>query len=150
MIKNGFARFGFFRTALAVNLPLVLATSAFAQAPSPALNETQPTVSSFNANGTQASRPTIVSAPSTAGLGSTISVSTNTQVSSFVIMRLSTVTHTVDNDQRRVPLVISSSTGNSYSLKTPSDPGIVPRGYYMLFAINAQGTPSVAQIIKVG
>ena len=53
MIKNGFARFGFFRTALAVNLPLVLATSAFAQAPSPVPNETQPTVSSFNANGTQ-------------------------------------------------------------------------------------------------
>src|SRR5438270_1044327 len=53
MIKNGFARFGFFRTALAVNLPLVLATSAFAQAPAPAPNETQPTVSSFNANGTQ-------------------------------------------------------------------------------------------------
>ena len=41
MIKNGFARFGFFRTALAVNIPLVLATSAFAQAPSPAPNETQ-------------------------------------------------------------------------------------------------------------
>jgi len=53
MIKNGFARFGFFRTALAVSLPLALAASAFAQAPAPAPNETQPTVSSFNANGTQ-------------------------------------------------------------------------------------------------
>jgi hypothetical protein len=104
----------------------------------------------FNSNGTQANQPTIGSAPSTAGLGSTISVSTNTQVSSFAIMRLSSVTHTTDNDQRRVPLVISSSSGNSYSLKIPSDPGIVPPGYYMLFAINSQGTPSVATIIKFG
>lgn len=104
----------------------------------------------FNSNGSQASRPTISSAPPTAGLGSAISVSTNTQVSSFAIMRLSSVTHTTDNDQRRVPLVISSSSGNSYSLKIPSDPGIVPPGYYMLFAINSQGTPSVATIIKFG
>src|SRR3981081_980352 len=46
MIK--FARFGFVRTALAVNLPLVLASSAFAQEPSPS-----PTVRTFNANGTE-------------------------------------------------------------------------------------------------
>jgi galactose oxidase len=104
----------------------------------------------FNSNGTQASQPKIVSAPSTAGLGNTISVSTNAQVSAFAIMRLSSVTHTVDNDQRRVPLVISSSSGNSYSLQVPSDPGVVPPGYYMLFAINSQGTPSVAVMIKVG
>jgi hypothetical protein len=104
----------------------------------------------FNSNGSQANRPTIGSAPSTAALGSAISVSTNTQVSAFAIMRLSSVTHTTDNDQRRVPLVISSSSGNSYSLKIPSDPGIVPPGYYMLFAINSQGTPSVATMIKFG
>jgi galactose oxidase len=104
----------------------------------------------FNSDGTQANRPTIVSAPSTAGLGTNISVSTNTPVSAFAILRLSSVTHTVDNDQRRVPLVISSSSGNSYSLQVPSDPGVVPPGYYMLFAINSQGTPSVAAIIKVG
>ena len=104
----------------------------------------------FNSNGSQANRPAIVSAPSTAALGSTISVSTNTQVSGFAILRLSSVTHTTDNDQRRVPLVISSSSGNSYSLKVPSDPGIVPPGYYMLFAINSQSTPSVAAIIKFG
>ena len=104
----------------------------------------------FNSNGTQATQPKIVSAPSTAGLGSTISVTTDTPTISFAILRLSSVTHTVDNDQRRVPLAKSSSSGNSYSLLIPSDAGVVPPGYYMLFAINAQGTPSVGQIIKVG
>jgi galactose oxidase len=104
----------------------------------------------FNLDGTQANRPTIVSAPATATLGSTISVTTNTQISAFAILRLSSVTHDVDNDQRRVPLVVSSSSQNSYSLQVPSDPGVVPPGYYMLFAINPQGTPSVATMIKVG
>ena len=52
MIKSGFARFGFFRTALAVNLPLVLATSAFAQEATPTPADTRPTASVYNANGT--------------------------------------------------------------------------------------------------
>jgi hypothetical protein len=104
----------------------------------------------FKSDGSQASQPKIVSAPSAAALGSQISVSTNTQVSGFAIIRLSSVTHDVDNDQRRVPLVISSSSGNSYSLQVPADSGVVPPGYYMLFAINSQGTPSVAAMIKFG
>lgn len=53
MIKIGLAKFGFFRMPLAVSLPLVLATSAFAQDPSPSPDETAPTVRAFNANGTE-------------------------------------------------------------------------------------------------
>jgi iron complex outermembrane receptor protein len=52
MNKIGLANFGFFRTSLAVSLPLVLATSILAQDPSPPT--TQPTtVRSFNENGTE-------------------------------------------------------------------------------------------------
>jgi iron complex outermembrane receptor protein len=51
MIKIRLAEFGFFRTPLAVSLPLFLASSAFAQETTP--TTTQPIVSSFNANGTQ-------------------------------------------------------------------------------------------------
>jgi iron complex outermembrane receptor protein len=47
-----FARFGFVRTSLAVNLPLVLALSAFAQEPSPPTSQTA-SVRTFNANGTE-------------------------------------------------------------------------------------------------
>ncbi|MFN2622249.1 MAG: TonB-dependent receptor plug domain-containing protein [Chthoniobacterales bacterium] len=53
MIKLGLVRFGFFRTTLAVSLPLVLATSVLAQNPSAPTTETAPTVRSFNANGTE-------------------------------------------------------------------------------------------------
>jgi galactose oxidase len=103
----------------------------------------------FNPDGTQANRPKILLAPSAASLGGTISVTTNGQIRAFELLRLSAVTHSVDNEQRRVPLQITSSAKTSYALSVPSDPGVVPPGYYMLFAINPQGTPSLAQIIKV-
>ncbi|HEV2841052.1 MAG TPA: TonB-dependent receptor plug domain-containing protein, partial [Chthoniobacterales bacterium] len=52
MIKLGLARFGFFRIPLAVSLPLVLATSVLAQDPEPTTT-TEPTVRTFNENGTE-------------------------------------------------------------------------------------------------
>ena len=58
-------------------------------------------------------------------------------------------THTVDNDQRRIPLSIVSSSGDTYQLAIPSDPGIALPGPYMLFALNAQGTPSVSTTISI-
>ena len=104
----------------------------------------------LNADGSTATRPSITSAPSTASLGGTMAVNTNTPVMSFVLMRLSSVTHTVSNDQRRVPLQIQSTSGaSSYTLSVPSDPGMVLPGYYMLFALNAQGVPSVSATVRV-
>jgi len=65
-------------------------------------------------------------------------------------MRLSATTHTVNNDQRRVPLAIqSSSSAQSYVLSIPSDPGVVLPGYYMLFALNAAGVPSVSTTVQI-
>jgi galactose oxidase len=103
----------------------------------------------LNANGSAAARPVISSASSTVGLGGTISATTTSPVVSFVLMRLSSVTHTVNNDQRRIPLQIISSNATSYSLAVPSNPGIVLPGNYWLFALNAQGVPSVAANVLV-
>src|SRR4051812_36494365 len=52
MIKLGLAKFGFFRTPLAVSLLLVLATSVLAQDPAPPTTQST-TVRSFNENGTE-------------------------------------------------------------------------------------------------
>jgi len=98
----------------------------------------------LNANGSLATRPVISSATSTVALGGTITAATTSPVVSFVLMRLSSTTHTVNNDQRRIPLQIESTSGNTYSLTVPSNPGIVLPGNYWLFALNAQGVPSVA------
>jgi galactose oxidase len=103
----------------------------------------------FNADGSLATRPTIANAPGTAVTGQTISVTTGGSVQSFVLMRYDEATHTVDNDQRRIPLTISSQNGNTYTMTIPSDPGVALPGPYMLFALNAQGTPSVSATIVI-
>jgi galactose oxidase len=104
----------------------------------------------LNADGTAATRPVITAAPTTAALGGTIAVTTNTPVVQFAAMRLSSVTHTVSNDQRRIRLAIQSTSGaSSYVLGVPSDPGTVLPGYYMLFAMNAAGVPSVAATLRI-
>ncbi len=103
----------------------------------------------LNSNGSAATRPVIQSAPSTVMLGHSFSVTTNSAVSAFALLRMSAITHTVNNDQRRVPLTISSVSGTTYSLAVPSDPGVLLPGYYMLFALNASGVPSVSTVVLV-
>jgi len=103
----------------------------------------------LNENGTAATRPSIASAPTSASLGQTISVTANGSGYSFVLMRLSSITHTTNNDQRRIPLTTLSSTGDSYQLAIPTDPGVALPGYYMLFALNAQGVPSASTTILI-
>ena len=104
----------------------------------------------FNPDGSPAARPAITTAPASALLGSTVSVTANTAKLKFEVLRISATTHAVNNDQRRIPLAVTASVNTTYRLKVPSDPGVVPPGYYMLFGINAQGTPSVAKVIKLG
>ncbi len=103
----------------------------------------------FNADGSLATRPVISSSPATAGRGTNISVKTKSPVTSFALVRLSATTHTVNNDQRRVPLKIVAASGSAYTLALPSDPGVLLPGYYMLFALNQQGVPSISASIRV-
>jgi galactose oxidase len=103
----------------------------------------------LNSDGTPALRPTITAAPATAANGATIAVSTDSPVTGFSIVRMGAVTHSVDTDQRRIAVASTGARGY-YSLTIPSDPGIAVPGYYMLFALNRAGVPSVAKIIRIG
>ena len=78
-------------------------------------------------------------------------MTTDSAITSFALVRLGSTTHTVNNDQRRVPLHVHQATGdNGYMLQVPSNPGIALPGMYMLFAMNADGVPSVARIVRIG
>lgn len=107
----------------------------------------------LNPDGSDAIRPVIVSAPSTADLGSTIEVSTNSFVSEFALVRTSSTTHSVNNDQRRIPLTPTQVTqvngNNIYRMQVPSERGLALPGNYMLFAMNAQGVPSESAMVNV-
>lgn len=103
----------------------------------------------LNADGSAATRPSITAAPADATLGTTISVSATSGMKAFSIVRMSSSTHSVNNEQRRVPLTFTVGTAGEYLLQIPSDPGVVVPGYYMLFAMNAAGVPSVAAVVRV-
>lgn len=76
-------------------------------------------------------------------------MNTNTPVTSMSLIRYGSATHTVDTDQRRIPLTLTSAGTNSYKFTIPNDYGIAIPGYWMLFAMNANGVPSTSISIKI-
>ena len=104
----------------------------------------------LNADGTARTRPAITAAPTAAAPGTTVAVTTDRAVTAFSLVRFGEATHSVDNDQRRVPVAIASSAGTTYQLALPADRGVLVPGPYLLFALDASGTPSVAATVMVG
>jgi galactose oxidase len=104
----------------------------------------------FNSDGSRATRPVISSVSATqVAPGAALKVTTAQAVTSFSLIRFGSTTHTVNTDQRRVPLSPASVSGLTYTVNLPTDPGVLVPGYWMLFAINSAGVPSVATTIKV-
>jgi galactose oxidase len=103
----------------------------------------------FRANGKLRVRPVIVRAPARTTSGSTITVRTNSPTPTFALIRMSAVTHSVNNDQRLIPLTPVTVHGTRYTLRLPGSKGVLLPGNYMLFALYANGTPSVARIINI-
>jgi galactose oxidase len=103
----------------------------------------------FNPDGTLRTRPAITSAPATAVTGADITVTTSSATPAFSLIRVSGDTHGVNNDQRRIPLTPTTVNGTTYTLQLPSDKGVLLPGNYMLFALDANGTPSVAKMMNI-
>ncbi|MFJ6054309.1 discoidin domain-containing protein [Streptomyces sp. NPDC092307] len=104
----------------------------------------------LNADGTPKPRPAITAGvPPKAAPGASLTVSTQGPVASFVLMRAAAATHSTDNDQRRVPVVSTATGGGTYKVSVPADTGVVLPGTYMLFALDAQGVPSIGQFVTI-
>lgn len=105
----------------------------------------------FNSSGQPAPRPSITSIQTKKiGLGQTMQVgySSGIAITSAVLVRLGSVTHGNNQDQRRIPLTFSVN-GSNLNVTMPPNGQMCPPGPYMLFILNANGTPSVARIINV-
>jgi hypothetical protein len=92
-------------------------------------------------------QPVITAAPSAITYGSTFGVSTEGTVTGFSLVRMSSVTHSVNTDQRYLRLA-SSGTGAARTISAPINRNLAPPGYYMLFALN-RDVPSKAAIVRV-
>ncbi len=95
-------------------------------------------------------RPVINYAPTSAVWGNNVVVGTTTPVTKLVLIAPSSTTHATDMHGRVVELQISASAGGGTAnvAGIPSD-GSVPPGPYMLFAVDANGIPSIATWIQI-
>lgn len=128
----------------------------------------------FNDDGSEASRPTIDTLSATnATAGATLKVVVQNEAvaenSTLVLVRLGSVTHSINTDQRRIPLVDvtvtgtqmagdvaedgslinSKPVGTEYTVVLPDDYGILLPGFYYLFAVSSSGVPSVAKTLQI-
>ena len=95
-------------------------------------------------------RPAIISAPSTASYGTTMTVQTAeaADINSVSLVPLASVTHTIDMNQRYLALQFTKGNGE-LAVQTPTSPNLAPPGFYMLFIVNSNGVPSKAAIVKL-
>ena len=111
---------------------------------------TPPYLYDSDGSGNLAPRPTITDAPGSVVFDEDFDVDTpnSESIEQVVMMRVSSVTHSVDFEQRRIPLEFSVTT-NGLSVKAPRNANIAPPGYYMLFLVDDSGVPSVAEMVRV-
>ena len=93
-------------------------------------------------------RPEITSAPDTIGYAGTFDVATSSDVSRVTLVRNGSITHGFNNDQNFQDLTFTE-TASGITIDAPKDATYAPPGAYMLFIHDADGTPSVATIVKV-
>ena len=110
---------------------------------------TPPYLFNNDGSGTLAPRPTI-SSPGVVNYGAPLQISTPNAatIGKVGLVRLGAVTHSVDMEQRYIPLSFSRGSG-MLTATGPANPNIAPPGPYMLFAINTAGVPSIAEMVTV-
>ncbi|HLX92416.1 MAG TPA: galactose oxidase-like domain-containing protein [Puia sp.] len=96
-------------------------------------------------------RPVIGAAPDNVTYGASFEVSTSTpkEISLVTLIRLSSVTHSFNMNQRINFLQFNSDT-NKLIATAPESSASCPPGHYMLFILNGKKVPSEAKIIQVG
>ena len=93
-------------------------------------------------------RPVVTGVPDEIIYGSSLKLDTSggPAVASVMLMRPCAVTHSVDMDQRGVILNMTGGAG-TVTIQILSDHSLAPPGYYMLFFLAADGTPSEAKFV---
>jgi hypothetical protein len=96
-------------------------------------------------------RPTITSLPSTVGYSGTMDLVTPqaADIAKVTLVDLASVTHSADWNQRFVDLPFARN-GDTLSVTTPANANVAPPNSYMVFAVDRNGVPSMAKIVKLG
>ncbi|MER7402103.1 galactose oxidase-like domain-containing protein [Streptomyces sp. NPDC000070] len=94
-------------------------------------------------------RPKITSVIDTEwNYGDTQRITVDRPIAKAELIRPAAVTHSSDPNQRFVDLPLSVD-GDNVDLNVTSNPNLAPPGWYMLFAVDANGVPSVAEWVHL-
>jgi hypothetical protein len=95
-------------------------------------------------------RPAITSAPTGIQYATAFSVATpdSARIASVSLVRLGSVTHAFNENQRFVPITFQATSGG-LTVQAPANANLAPPGYYMLFIVDTNGVPSVATMVKL-
>ena len=91
------------------------------------------------------------SVPASMGYGQQITVQSPdaASIQKVTLIRLPSVTHSFDQNQRMTTLQFTPGTG-TLNITAPANANLAPPGHYMLFIVNGTGVPSVAAIVQIG
>jgi hypothetical protein len=101
---------------------------------------------------TRGPRPELTAAPGELAYGTTatITATSSTPIRNLSLVRPMAVTHSVDANQRLVDLPFTTQGDGSLAVTLTDNPNLAPPGWYMLFAVDQMGVPSVASWVHVG
>jgi lectin family protein/galactose oxidase-like protein len=124
-------------------------------APGPAINlnaeiYTPPYL--LNDDGTPAVRPVITGAPDRLEQGQTFTITVDNAdvITRLEFVKFGSATHSFNSEQRALELDFTRLDSHTLQVTFPANANVVTPGYWMLFANNNNGTPSVAATISIG
>lgn len=96
------------------------------------------------------SRPTIVDAPALLDVGGSfdITVGDDDTIARATLIKTGATTHSFNMDQRFLELAFSQA-GSTVTVNAPPDRNVATPGYYMLFVLDGDGTPSVGRLMVI-
>ena len=103
----------------------------------------------YDDNGNLATRPVINNVPDTIKHGQTLTLNSNHTINKFTLIKMSSTTHAINTDLRFLSVPFNTDGNGEYQLTFHANKNILTPGYWMLFALNTKGVPSVAKIIQV-
>lgn len=104
-----------------------------------------------NGNVIPAVRPTITSVPVELGYANSFAISTPdaANITSAVLVKPGSPTHSFDFDQRVIGLTYTVTNSSTLTATAPPNGSIAPPGWYMVFLINQSGVPSLAKFVHL-
>jgi hypothetical protein len=96
-------------------------------------------------------RPALSGTPSNIAYGQSFSVSSAdaANIAKITLIRIASVTHAFDENQRLNTLTFIKGTG-ALNITAPADANSAPPGHYLLFLVNGNGVPSIGSIVQLG